>query len=146
MKVLNLIRLFWGWVFPYISLTYSLYRWVPPFQVPEMFGEIMGWTTLDTSGKIHRMRIPAQVGRKLNPRIVFHNPSPTIQNSERGHHLIVSKGIIISKESTCLNPPSLQRSPALCATRAVFKFHQPRSDFSIIFLHPKTIWSKKSNS
>ena len=31
MEVLNLIRLFWGWVFPYISLTYSLYRWVPPF-------------------------------------------------------------------------------------------------------------------
>ncbi len=25
MEVLNLIRLFWGWVFPYISLTYSLY-------------------------------------------------------------------------------------------------------------------------
>ena len=31
MEVLNLIRLFWGCVFPYISLTYSLYRWVPPF-------------------------------------------------------------------------------------------------------------------
>ena len=31
MEVLNLIRLFWGWVFTYISLTYSLYRWVPPF-------------------------------------------------------------------------------------------------------------------
>ena len=28
MEVLNLIRPFWGWVFPYISLTYSLYRWV----------------------------------------------------------------------------------------------------------------------
>ncbi len=28
---LSLIRLFWGWVFPYISLTYCLYRWVPPF-------------------------------------------------------------------------------------------------------------------
>ena len=26
MEVLNLIRLFWGCVFPYISLTYSLYR------------------------------------------------------------------------------------------------------------------------
>ena len=39
MEVLNLIRLFWGWGFPYISLTYSLYRWVP-----EMFGEIC-WTT-----------------------------------------------------------------------------------------------------
>ena len=26
MEVLNLIRLFGGWVFPYISLTYSLYR------------------------------------------------------------------------------------------------------------------------
>ena len=26
MEVLNLIRPFWGWVFPYISLTYSLYR------------------------------------------------------------------------------------------------------------------------
>ena len=25
------IRLFWGWDFPYISLTYSLYRWVPAF-------------------------------------------------------------------------------------------------------------------
>ena len=25
MEVLNLIRLFWGWVFPYINLTYSLY-------------------------------------------------------------------------------------------------------------------------
>ena len=31
LEVLNLIRLFWGWIFPYISLTYSLYRWVPPF-------------------------------------------------------------------------------------------------------------------
>ena len=28
MEVLNLIRLFWGWVFPYISLTYSLYRFL----------------------------------------------------------------------------------------------------------------------
>ncbi len=27
MEVLNLIRLFWGWGFPYISLTYSLYMW-----------------------------------------------------------------------------------------------------------------------
>ena len=26
MEVLGLIRLFWGWVFPYISLTYCLYR------------------------------------------------------------------------------------------------------------------------
>ena len=26
MEVLNLIRLFWGWGFPYITLTYSLYR------------------------------------------------------------------------------------------------------------------------
>ena len=26
MEVLNLIRPFWGWVYPYISLTYSLYR------------------------------------------------------------------------------------------------------------------------
>ena len=26
MEVLNLIKLFWDWVFPYISLTYSLYR------------------------------------------------------------------------------------------------------------------------
>jgi len=26
MEVLNLIRPFWGWVFPYISLTYSSYR------------------------------------------------------------------------------------------------------------------------
>ncbi len=39
MEVLNLIRLSWGWVSPYISLTYSLYRWVPPFLVPEMFGD-----------------------------------------------------------------------------------------------------------
>ena len=31
MEVLNLIRLFWGWGYPYISLTYSLYRRVPPF-------------------------------------------------------------------------------------------------------------------
>ena len=31
MEVLNLLRPFWGWVFPSISLTYSLYRWVPPF-------------------------------------------------------------------------------------------------------------------
>ena len=31
MEVLDLIRLFWGWFFPSISLTYSLYRWVPPF-------------------------------------------------------------------------------------------------------------------
>ena len=30
-EVLNLMRLFWGWVVPYISLTYSLYRSVPPF-------------------------------------------------------------------------------------------------------------------
>ena len=41
MEVLNLIRLFWGWVSPYISLTYSLYRWVHPFDVPEMFGDVM---------------------------------------------------------------------------------------------------------
>ena len=34
MEVLNLIRPFWGWVFPYVSLTYSLYRWIPPFYVP----------------------------------------------------------------------------------------------------------------
>ena len=27
MEVLNLVRLFWGWVFPYISRTYSFYRW-----------------------------------------------------------------------------------------------------------------------
>ena len=27
MEVLNLVRLFWWWVFPYISLIYSLYRW-----------------------------------------------------------------------------------------------------------------------
>ena len=27
MEVLNLIRLFWGWGFPYINLTYRLYRW-----------------------------------------------------------------------------------------------------------------------
>ena len=26
MEVLSLIRLFWGWIFPYISLTYCLYR------------------------------------------------------------------------------------------------------------------------
>ena len=26
MEVLSLKRLFWGWVFPYISLTYCLYR------------------------------------------------------------------------------------------------------------------------
>ena len=39
MEVLNLIRPFWGWAFPYKSLTYSLYRWVPPFSVPEMSGE-----------------------------------------------------------------------------------------------------------
>ena len=30
-KVLNLIRLYWGWGFPYIALTYSLYKCVPPF-------------------------------------------------------------------------------------------------------------------
>ena len=30
-KVLNLIRLYWGWGFLYIALTYSLYRCVPPF-------------------------------------------------------------------------------------------------------------------
>ena len=40
---LNLIRLVWGWVFPYISLTYSLYRWVPPFWVPAMFGKLLVW-------------------------------------------------------------------------------------------------------
>ena len=40
MEVLNLVRLFWGWVFPYISLTYGLYRWVPSFWVPEMFGDL----------------------------------------------------------------------------------------------------------
>ena len=38
-EVLNPIRQFLGWVFPCISLTYSLYRWVPPFWVPEMFGD-----------------------------------------------------------------------------------------------------------
>ena len=27
----TLSGLFWGWVFPYMSLTYSLYRWVVPF-------------------------------------------------------------------------------------------------------------------
>ena len=27
MEVLSLVRLFWGWIFPYISLTYCLYRW-----------------------------------------------------------------------------------------------------------------------
>ena len=31
MEVLNLRRLFWWWLFPYISLIYSFYRWVPPF-------------------------------------------------------------------------------------------------------------------
>ena len=40
MEVLNLIRLFWRWGFPYINLTYRFYRWVPPFLVPEMFGDI----------------------------------------------------------------------------------------------------------
>ncbi len=30
---------YWALGFPYISLTYSLYRWVPPFLVPEMFGD-----------------------------------------------------------------------------------------------------------
>ena len=30
-EVLNLISLFWGMGFPYIALTYSLYRWVPLF-------------------------------------------------------------------------------------------------------------------
>ena len=38
-EVLNPMRQFWGWVFPYISLTYSLYRWVPPFLVHGMFGD-----------------------------------------------------------------------------------------------------------
>ena len=41
MQVMNLVRLFWGWVFAYISLTYSLYRWVPPFLLPEMFGDLL---------------------------------------------------------------------------------------------------------
>ena len=41
MEVLNLIRPFRGWVFPYINLTYSLYRWVPPFWVPEMSGDFV---------------------------------------------------------------------------------------------------------
>ena len=40
MEVLYHIRLFWGWVFPYIALTYSLYRWIPPFWVPETFGSL----------------------------------------------------------------------------------------------------------
>ena len=32
--------IFWGWGFPYIALTYSLYRsFVPPFSGPEMFGD-----------------------------------------------------------------------------------------------------------
>ena len=31
MEVLNLISLFLRWVFPYMSLTYSLYRWIFPF-------------------------------------------------------------------------------------------------------------------
>ena len=40
MEVLNHIRLFWVWVFPYISITYSFYRcFVPPFWVSEMFGD-----------------------------------------------------------------------------------------------------------
>ena len=32
--------------FPYISLTYSLYRWVPPFLVPERFGDI--WVHMES--------------------------------------------------------------------------------------------------
>lgn len=36
MQVLNHIRLFWGWVFPYINLTHSLCRWVSAFLGPEI--------------------------------------------------------------------------------------------------------------
>ena len=41
MEVLNLIRLFLGWVFPYISLTYIFYRWgfLHCRSLPEMFGD-----------------------------------------------------------------------------------------------------------
>ena len=41
MEVLNLIRLFLGWVFPYISLTYIFYRWgfLRCRSLPEMFGD-----------------------------------------------------------------------------------------------------------
>ena len=49
MEVLNLVRLFWWWVFPYISLIYSLYRWVPPFWVPEMLGEILSGQKVQNS-------------------------------------------------------------------------------------------------
>ncbi len=34
-EVLYLIRLFWGWVSPYIGLTYTLYRWVPSPNPPQ---------------------------------------------------------------------------------------------------------------
>ena len=39
MEVLHLIMLFWGVGFPLHKPYIQLYRWVPPFRVPEMFGE-----------------------------------------------------------------------------------------------------------
>ena len=82
MEVLNLIRPFWGSVFPYISLTYSLYRWVPPFSVPEMSGDFpslqlkssepsFSWTyctvSLDKKKATHKGS-PAPIEECLNSR------------------------------------------------------------------------------
>ena len=51
MEVLDLIRLFWGWVFPYISLTYTAYIGEASsiLGTNEMFGE----NTTESRAKSH---------------------------------------------------------------------------------------------
>jgi len=50
MEVRNFLRLSCRWIFPSISLTYNLCRWVPPFQVLEMFGAFSVAITVTTQG------------------------------------------------------------------------------------------------
>ncbi len=64
MEVLNLIRLFLGWVFPYISLTYSLHKWVPPFWVPEKFGD-----TTPISQWLFLVPVKSGIGGTVHPPI-----------------------------------------------------------------------------
>ena len=45
MEVVNLIRLVLWWVFPCKSLTYSLYRWVPPYYMTIFLG--LEWLECD---------------------------------------------------------------------------------------------------
>ena len=69
MEVLNLIRLFWGWGFPYISLTYSLYR-----------TSILGtWKVWWTSGFCHHSHHSKTITSDLSSlgfltRLVTFNP------------------------------------------------------------------------